>query len=170
MIRTTTVLACVLAVAVHTASAQPIQSAVKNGLRVTVVDDQGREIDGRIEKVSDTSLLVRVKKDRQEIPFDSIVRIERPDGLKNGALTGLFVGIGLGLLGGFADDQGTGRQPGFAFISALGNGVICGSLGTAIDAMFNHRRTLYQRGGVSQTRVTPIIGPHAAGAALSMTR
>jgi hypothetical protein len=169
MVRLITVASCALVLTAYSASAQTIQSSVKNGLRVTVVDDQGREIDGRIEKVSDTSLLVRVKKDRQEIPFDSIVRIERPDGLKNGALTGLFVGIGLGLLGGFADDQGSGRQPGFAFISALGNGVICGSLGTAIDAMFNHRRTLYQRGGVSQTRVTPILGPHAAGAALSLT-
>jgi hypothetical protein len=169
MARLITVTLCVLVVTVHTATAQTIQSVVKPGTRVAVVDAEGREIEGRVDTVSDQSLLVRVKKERKEIPFDSIVRIERPDGVKNGALTGLFVGIGLGLLGGFADDQGVGRQPTFAFISALGNGVICAGLGTGIDAMFNHRRTLYQSGGEPQTRVTPIVGRHAAGAALSVT-
>jgi hypothetical protein len=169
MIRTITVLTCVLVAAVHSASAQTIQSVVKPGARIAIVDDDGREIEGRVDTVSDTSLVVRVKKQRQEIPFDSIVRIEHPDSVKNGALTGLVVGIGLGLLGGFADDQGKGRQPTFAIISSLGNGVICAGFGTAIDALFNHRRTLYQRGDGPHTRVTPIVGRHAAGAALSLT-
>jgi hypothetical protein len=172
MSRVITVLTCVLLFAVRSAAAQTnseIQSTVKSGMRVAIVDDEGREIEGRVDTVSDRSLLVRAKKDRKEIPFDSIVRIERPDGVANGALTGLFVGVALGLIGGFADGQGTSRQPTFALISALGNGVICTGLGTAIDAMFNHRRTLYQRGGEPQTRVTPIVGRHAAGAALSLT-
>jgi hypothetical protein len=169
MIRRITITACLLVAISVSAAAQTIESAVKSGMHVAVVDDQGREIDGRVESVSDKALLVRVKKDRKEIPLDSIVRIEHPDRLKNGALTGLFVGIGLGFLGGFADDQGYGRQPVFAIVSALGNGVICAGLGTGIDAMINRRRTLYQRGGEPQTRVAPIVGRHAAGAALSFS-
>ena len=168
MNRTIIVLTCLLVVPVHSAVAQDIPAVVKVGTTVSVIDDQGREIKGRVDSASDRALRVLVKKDRREIPFDSIVRIEKPDGVKNGALAGLLVGVSLGIMGGFVDGQGSGRRGNFVVISAIGNGIIWAGLGTGIDAMINTRRTLYERGSESHARITPMIGPRAVGAAVSV--
>ncbi len=169
MIRLTIVSSCVFAFTVQSAAAQAISTVVRSGMPAAIVDDHGREVEGRVDSVSDHAVRVRVKKERREIPFDSIVRIERTDGLKNGALTGLCLGVGVGIVGGFADNQGRRHRSNFVFVSALGNGIIWTGLGTAVDAMINLRRTLYVRNGDAQTRVTPIIGQRMAGVALSLT-
>ena len=41
--------------------------------------------------------------------------------------------------------------------------------GTGIDALFNNRRTLYERGGRLQARVSPVVGLGVRGAAVSVT-
>jgi hypothetical protein len=150
-------------------SGTTIPAVAKVGMHVSIVDDQGDEVEGRIDNVSDRAVRIIVKKDRKEIPLDSIVRIERPDGVKNGAMIGLGIGIGMGLTAGFADRQSWNRQPGFVTISVIGNGLVWTGLGTMFDAMINHRRTLYERGGRSQARVTPVVGRGTAGAAVSLT-
>ncbi len=79
------------------------------------------------------------------------------------------MGVSLGIMGGFADGQGSGRRANFVVVSAIGNGIICAGLGTAIDAMINTRRTLYERGSESHARISPMIGPRSVGAAVSVT-
>ena len=168
MIRRITISACLLVATSVSAAAQDIPAVVKVGTTVSVIDDHGCEIKGRVDSASDRALHLLVKKDRREIPFDSIVRIEKPDGVKNGALAGFLVGVSLGIMGGFVDGQGSGRRANFIVVSAIGNGIIWTGLGTAIDAMINTRRTLYERGSESHARITPMVGPRTVGAAISV--
>lgn len=85
------------------------------------------------------------------VALDRIVRIERPDTLKNGALTGLGVGLSLGVLSVASQPRGTEAK--WLFASLVSNGVAGMLLGTGIDALFDNRRTLYERGRRLQTRL-----------------
>ena len=76
-----------------------IKAAAKAGERVSVVDDAGRKVEGHVEAWSEEAVRLSIRGASQEIPIDRIVRIDKPDSLKNGALTGLGVGLGLGFLG-----------------------------------------------------------------------
>ena len=67
------------------------------------------------------------------------------------------------------DPQGGGQRGGFVVVSTIGNSVICTALGIGLDALFDHRRTLYVRGGHAQARVAPLLGHGARGAALSLS-
>ena len=55
---------------------------MKRGLVVSVVDEQGRKVEGRVETVSGEALRVSKRGVSQEIPVDRIVRIDRPDSLR----------------------------------------------------------------------------------------
>ena len=80
-------------------SGERIPDAVKRGLTVSIIDDQGRQIDGRVESVSEETIRVSLRKKSEEVPLDRIVRIDRPDSLRNGALIGLGFGVAAGDLG-----------------------------------------------------------------------
>jgi hypothetical protein len=135
---------------------------------VSVVDERGVKTDGRVAAVSDDAIRVSVGAVSEEIPVTRIVRIEELDSLRNGALSGLVLGVSFGVLGGVAGgDQHHGRGTA-VLVSTIGNGIIWTALGTAIDAIFDHRRTLYQRGGHGQTRVTPVVAPGVRGATVSV--
>jgi hypothetical protein len=153
------------------AADQQLTDQIRTGATVSIVDEAGTVRQGRVESVSDQT--IRLKKKRgaiDEIAAEDIVRVEKPDGLRNGALIGLAVGAGLGMAGGFSDGQGRGRRGSFVPVAILGNLVICTALGTALDAIFNHRRTLYERGGRrTETNVTPVMGSRAGGAVLHVS-
>lgn len=126
------------------ASAQSTQSAGStdfSGVRpkglptVYVMDRQGQEIKGKIMSWSDSAIVLRIADGatRTFKPGEA-VRIDlRGDSLKNGALIGAGVGLGLGLLsGGFADCPGSGE-------SCAGTRVGLTVLGTALYAAIGHR-------------------------------
>jgi hypothetical protein len=146
-----------------------IHDAVKKGLTVSIVDEQGRKIDGRVDGISEHAIRVSMRGRSEEIAADRIVRIDRTDSLRNGALIGLGVGLAAGVLGGGLDPQGRGRRGTFVLVSTIGNGLIYTAFGTAIDALVDKRRTLYQRGGRTVASVSPVVGGGVRGAALSLT-
>ena len=148
------------------ASSESIPSAVRPGLKVSIVDDDGRQIDGRVMGVSAEGIRLSLRGTSEEIRLDRIVRIDKPDGLKNGALVGLGVGLSLTTLGLVIEPQGTKGK--WVFASLVSNGVGFTLLGTAIDALVNTRRTLYERGRRTQARVAPIVSHGARGAAISI--
>ena len=89
--------------ALQAASAQSdadrIRQRVKEGQKVRITDDQGREWHGRIDTLTPDNLTV-VTHDRQrtDLPYGTILRIDRPhDSLANGALIGLASGAAFGL-------------------------------------------------------------------------
>jgi hypothetical protein len=154
-----------------------IAGLVKNGQKVSIVDDEGRELEGRIDGVSADSLGIVVKGRRLDLPVERIVKIDHPyDGLGNGALIGLASGAGMVFLGAVLDNRScTGpnahcsRPPAwFVFWAAGGMGAVGAGVGVGIDAMIHRDRAIYRRGTGARTRVAPAVGPGIRGAVVSV--
>jgi hypothetical protein len=141
-----------------------IPATVRSGLKVAVVDERGASVEGRVQEVSDRFVRLTVRGTSRDIPVQDIVRIERPDTVKNGALIGLGVGAGMGLFGTLVDPA---NATVFLWRAAV-NGVLCAGLGALIDAGTDSRRTLYERGPRLQARLRPVIGRHVRGVAATI--
>ena len=146
------------------AQPQSIPAGVKPGLKVSVTDQSGASVEGRVEDVSDRFVRLSVKGRVRDIPVEDVVRIERPDTVKNGALIGFVVGVSTGLVATAFDPHGGGVLVG----RTLGNGVVFAGIGALFDAAVDSRRTLYQRGPRLQTRLHPVIGRHVRGVAATV--
>jgi hypothetical protein len=153
--------------AVAQPSGERLPGAIRPGLMVSIVDDEGRQIDGHVMDVSAEAIRVSLGGTSEEIRLDRIVRIDKPDSLKNGALIGLGVGLSLGISA--ATMQTRGSQTKWVFASILSNSVACTLLGTGIDALVDTRRTLYERGRRMQTRIAPVVGSGVRGAVVAWT-
>jgi len=139
------------------------------GAEVAIVDDRGVEIEGRVQEVSDRHLRLAVRNGSRDIPIEEIVRIERPDGVKNGALTGLGIGVVLGVTSGLMAVSGGSRDGAFIVGSIAGNGLICAGIGALLDAAVDGRKTVYERGRQASTRVNPVVGRGVGGVVVSMS-
>jgi hypothetical protein len=156
--------------AVAQTSGEGIPAAVRPGLTVSIVDDEGRQVDGRVMNVSAEAIRLSLHGTSEEIRFDRIVRIDKPDSLKNGALIGLGVGLSLGISGATMQAGGPGgNEAKWVLASILSNSVACTLLGTGLDALVDSRRTLYERGRRTQAGVTPIVGRGVRGAGVSVS-
>ena len=156
------------AIAVAQTTGARVADVVTTGMKVSVVDDDGRRIEGRVLEHSQESLRLSLNGSSQEIPIDRIVRIDKPDSLKNGALAGLGVGLAIGTFGAVLSSSGN-IEPEWMLAGIVYQTVAWTLLGTGIDAMFNNRRTLYERGGRLQARVSPVVGRGVRGAAISVS-
>ena len=146
------------------AAEQAIPATVRSGLKVAVVDERGASVEGRVQDVSDRVVRLSVRGNSRDIPIEEIVRIERPDTVKNGALTGLGIGMGTGLIATLSDPMGGG----ILVSRVLGNGLVCAGIGALIDAAQDRRRTLYERGPRLQARLRPVVGRHVRGGAVTV--
>jgi hypothetical protein len=167
-------LAILALLSAQSAAAPPAQpglaDVVAPGLKVSIVDDRGVEIDGRVEAVTDHAVRLAVRNGTREIPIEQIVRIARPDGIKNGALVGLGIGVTLGGVSGVLTELNSeGSDVGFIAASIFGNGLVCAGIGALIDAAIDGRETLYERGRHARTRVTPVIDKGVRGVSVSLT-
>jgi hypothetical protein len=140
---------------------------LKVGDTVWVTDASGREVKGRIEGLGSTSLTLSGGKQRTFNDSDVRAIMERPqDSLKFGALLGLGIGLGVGVALVAVSDETDGAAVGIAMLGGIGAGIGCG-----IDAMIPMpRRPVYlPQGGTpkGQVSLSPIVGPRAAGAAVS---
>jgi hypothetical protein len=155
--------------AVAQTSGARIPDVVKTGQRVSIIDDEGRQIDGRVEGTSAESIRLALRKGTEDIPVNRIVRIVRPDSLRNGAYIGLTVGLtSSAILAGFAT-RAENPQWGIVAASSAYTVVAYTLLGTGIDAMFNNRRTLFERGRGAKASLSPVVGRGVRGGAISLT-
>jgi len=138
---------------------------LKRGESLSIVDEDGRRIDGRFVNLSVDSITVRRRGGPEQIRIDRVVRIEKPDSLANGALVGFAVGGGMGLLG--ALSAAPDDVP-FAVTVVLTNGLIGSACGVGLDALVDNSRTLYQRDGRMVSRLAPIVAPGVRGAAVTL--
>ena len=156
------------AMAVAQTTGARLADVVTTGMKVSVVDDDGRRIEGRVLEHSQESLRLSLNGSSQEIPIDRIVRIDKPDSLKNGALAGLGVGLAVGTFGAVLSSSANIESE--WLLAGIGYQAVAWTLlGTGIDAMFNNRRTLYERGGRLQARVSPVVGRGVRGGAVSVS-
>jgi hypothetical protein len=157
-----------------------IRGSVKDGQRVVVIDDQGRELAGKIDRVGADSLRLLVRDQPTDVRLADIVRIDRPpDTLANGAGIGFGVGAVLGLTA-LALEDARACDPGVWFdcsdpsiASYVLVPLVTGGLGTAIgvgiDALVRRDRTIYQRGRTVRTTVVPAIGHGMRGVVLAVS-
>lgn len=154
--------------------ADEIRRRVKEGQKIVIVDDQGRELTGRIGELRADALMLLVDRDRTDVPYDRILRIDRPrDGLSDGALIGLGIGAGLGLGlaaaaemddSGFLDFDFTDVAP--IAIPVLGG--IGAVIGLALDASIRREPNLYRRQGATLS-LAPTLGRSRRGVAIAVS-
>ena len=159
--------------------ADTIRQRVKEGQKVRITDDQGREWQGRIEDLAPDNLVLLTKdRQRRNVPYAVILRIDRPhDTLANGALVGFVSGAVYGLLAIVAEENADcdpgaffscGDPTGAAYVvippvlGAIGAGI-----GVAIDALVRRDPTLFRRGD-SRVMLAPTLGRGVRGISLSV--
>jgi hypothetical protein len=138
---------------------------LKHGEALSIVDEDGRRIDGRFVDLSANSITLRRRRRPEQIPIDRVVRIEKPDSLANGAWVGFGVGAGMALLGAYSADP---HDVPFLAVVVVTNGLIGSAFGVGLDALVDNRRTLYQRDGRVVSRLAPIVAPGVRGAAVTV--
>jgi hypothetical protein len=141
-------------------SARAQASPAPDGLKrqalpsVYVLDDRGVETRGRLLRLDSEAVVLLVADAERRFDIGRVTRVEkRGDSLKNGAVTGLLVGIGLGLLGAAASDCGTSAScPGTRVILGAVSTALYTAVGTAIDAAVEGRTTVYEAPRPSSAR------------------
>jgi hypothetical protein len=155
--------------------ADEIRRRVKEGQKIVIADDQGRELTGRIGELRADALMLLVGRNRTDVPYDRILRIDRPhDGRMDGALIGFGIGAGLGLLAAVAaanDDSGWGSPDPthVARVAPLMLGGIGAGIGVGLDALIHRDPSLYRRQGTSRIGVSPALGRGGQGVAVSVS-
>ena len=116
---------------------------------VYVLDETGTETAGRLVRLTPDSLVLLVDGAERQFAAARVRRIQkRGDSLRNGALIGAVVGVGIGFLaGGIADcgrDDPDGGCPGTRVAAVLVSTGVYAAIGAGIDALIPGRTTLYE--------------------------
>ena len=161
--------------------ADEIRRRVKEGQKILIVDDQARELTGRIGELRADALMLLVDRKRTDVPYDRILRIDRPrDGLSNGALIGFGVGAALGLAAVISEESDDceptgaffecGDPTGAAYLVApLVLGGIGAGIGVAVDALIRREPNLYRRHGATRISLSPALARDRRGVAISVS-
>lgn len=128
------------------------------GQKLSVTDDQGREFRGRLQAVGTESVTLAKGGNTLDVPYADIVKIDRLDDLKNGALIGAAVGLAwFAVDAALASSDGiTLNAAGYAVVGAMYAG-LGASIGAGVDALVGGTRTVYRRGGSARFTVAPVI-------------
>lgn len=159
--------------------ADAIRQRVKEGQKVRITDEQGREWQGRIDALTPDNLVLLTKdRQRRGVPYGVILRIDRPrDTLANGALIGFISGVMFGLLAVAAEESDDCEPEGFfscgdppaaayLLVPAIFGGAGAG-IGIGIDALVRRDPTLFRRGD-SRILLAPALGRGVRGLSLSV--
>jgi hypothetical protein len=122
------VLLAVLLPAVASAQPAPVEQTpgvfgpgVKAGSRVFVIDWAGAEREGEVRSAGSEGLELDERGSRSTIARSAVARIEKTDGLLNGALIGAAISIPLGIAScGEASSKGACYTYGIAFSAGIG--------------------------------------------------
>ena len=162
--KTTSVFAAVLVLVGASADAQQIAGSfdqlrvlVKLGDRLTVTDEAGARVQGKLIRLSASSLVLDVPNAPREFLEWEVDRIEQrgPDSLKNGALIGLGIGAGFGA----AALAASGADTRFVAMAALLYSGIGAGIGSGLDALIEGRRLIYAGSPASRTTVNLLSVP-----------
>ena len=172
-------IAALIILAAATAEAQELAGSfdqlrvlVKPGDTITVVDDSGQRVQGKVSSLSDSALSLTVSGTPRQFLSTEVNTIEKrgPDSLKNGALIGLAIGGGIGAAGMIAL-AATADDPGpFVAVGVLMYGGIGAGIGAGFDALIEGRRVIYARSGSARTTLTvaPMLGGSRKGVRVSL--
>lgn len=150
--------------------ADEIRRRVKDGQKILIVDDHGRELKGRIAGLTADALVLRAGRDLIDVPYERIVRIDRPhDGKLNGTLIGLGAGAGLGLIAAATTDDSSYVDRGFM---ALAGSSMFGGIGAAfgfgLDAAIHRDTNIYHRPSATLS-LSPTLGRSRRGMTIAVS-
>ena len=158
------------------ASFDELPLVLRRGDRVTVTDNNGRSLKGRIIELSRSTLSLDARGARHDLHADdvSLIRQRRRDTLRNGALIGLGVGafpaaILASWAYSYANNEGGSPVGGAAFCAGLSLSVAAG-IGAGVDALIRRSHVIYGPTGAAQRRLTvsPLLSGHRRGVAVSL--
>lgn len=114
---------------------------------VYLLEQSGIETSGKLLQLSPDSARLLVDGTERRFPLGQVVRIQRRDSLRNGAVAGAVAGLVMGLVaGGISDCPGEdpgGRCAGFRAAAVALSTVVYTGFGVGIDALVRGRTTLY---------------------------
>ena len=147
-----------------------IPKDLKPGQKVSVIDEHGTKLRGRVVDLSGDALTIANGTNRTTVPHTSVLRVDLVDDLRKGVGIGALVGAGL-----FAIEAWAAHEDGLT-LNAAGYGVVaalyCGlgaAVGAGIDALVGGDRTVYQRSRTSRFNLAPVLGPRRVGAVAGIT-
>lgn len=151
------------------ASFEELPRVLRLGDLVTVTDDRGRNLGGRILDLSPSTLSLEYTGARIDLRADQVSTIRhRPfDSLQNGTMIGLGIAaVPVSLLALVASADGAGVHAPFV-LAWLGVG---GGIGAGVDALIRESRVIYGSTGTSRKRLTvaPLLSAHRRGVAVSL--
>jgi len=167
-----------LAASVSTAQAQGVASnlrelqlLVRPGETVTVTDAQGREVQGRIQTLSPSLLVLSDRSGPHEWTETDIasIRQRKSDSLGNGALWGLAVGAGVTLVVGLSTVEGSDQD--WVWLGAAVYGGVGAGIGVGIDAMIRDEYVIFQPPSApprTDVRLVPLLTPKRQGLLVSV--
>src|SRR5262245_60347776 len=152
-------------------SFKDMQFLVKPGDRVTVVDETGAKITGRISELDASTLSIAAAAGPRRFTEDDVmvVRQRRADPLKNGARIGAAVGAGMGLITELSCG-GNDEYCGQAGWVTLGSTLWGLGVGVFTDALLKTPTAVFRRGPrtMSGWTVSPIVDRGATGARVAL--
>ena len=145
---------------------------VRTGDSLSVISNEGREVNGKLIDLSSQSLSIRVGDSQQEWQEGDVamIRQRRHDSLANGALWGLAAGVSSGglLAAGLAALGGGGREGTVALVAAA-FGAMGAGIGAGVDALIAKRVPIFERRSAgTSVGVTPILNTGRTGARVSI--
>ena len=137
---------------------------------VSVLDDSGVEVTGRLVRLDTSTIVVRVDDAERQFEASRVRRIDRRgDSLGNGLIIGAIVGAAVGAFTyGLADCPGDNRSgpcPRARTAMFLGTTGTYAALGAGIDALVAGRTTVYEAGPTASPSAQ---APVARATALSL--
>jgi hypothetical protein len=173
-------IAAALILATATAEAQELAGTfdqlrvlVKRGDTLTVIDQTGQRVSGKVVSLSNSVLDLTVAGTPRQFLSTDVNTIEKrgADSLRNGALIGFAIGGGIGAAA-IAALAGTpdGSVGPFVALGFLMYGGIGAGIGTGFDALIEGRRVIFARSGSAGTTfsVGPIVSRERKGARVSL--
>lgn len=163
-----------------------LEDAVSPGDTIFVTDRQGRELEGKLDRLTPTALVMLVGDRARDIPFADTERIEkRGDSLKNGLIAGAAIGLGAGyfrwaILPGREGPDETGcylrsysrnginrcllweggpYSKSYLLRLMAVNGSAFAAVGALIDWSWSGRSLVYRSSDSAKLSLTPIISP-----------
>jgi hypothetical protein len=146
---------------------------VKPGDKITVVDVTGRDLEGRVGKLSRDTLTVTTPAGPRELGEVDVaeIRQRRDDSLKNGAIIGAVAGAAYFVTAAalLSDSDGGDVIVG----TAVAGGVMFAGLGAAagvgIDALITRKQVIYRKSAHGTTvGLAPLFGRGRRGAAVTV--
>jgi hypothetical protein len=153
-----------------------LQAIVHRDDSLTVTDDQGHEVRGRLFELSSAALVLQVDGKRIELARDAVYTVtkRRGDSLKNGTMTGLVVGVLSGVVtglvwGGIGVDPGEEVPFGAIALTAGVAGGIGAGIGAGLDALVQKHHVIYQRppAGRASLRLSAVVTPDRRGVSVT---